>query len=137
MKNRFFLAASLLSLTLSEGCGIVTPLHRSKSKLDWVAIGQSKSDVMNRVGNPNKVLDIPQNLDGSCRETVIYRLYGKTAWIYNAVFCPLSLSVSCWFPIMTATSTYKMEFKDGTLIRIFKVPDDSRRSLLFPKWPVP
>ena len=124
-----------IALCLLTGCGVTMPLRHSRTKLDRIAVGQTKAEVLNRLGEPDGEFQPSDVKPDAVIE--IFHFYGKSAPIYNAVLCPFTFTLSCWFPIMTATSTYWFEYADGKLVHWKRVPDDSRRSLIFPRYPVP
>ena len=107
-------ALTSIALCLLTGCGVTMPLRHSRTKLDRIAVGQTKAEVHNRLGEPDGEFQPSDAKPGTGIE--IFHFYGKSAPFYNAVFCPFTFTLSCWFPIMTATSTYWFEYADGKLV---------------------
>jgi len=82
-------AAILLAtclVTLSSGCGVAYTLVKSESKLDTLVVPMTKSQVVDEIGRPDRVLR-----DDGRLLVWEYSLTARNQWLYELGLCPISI----------------------------------------------
>lgn len=111
------LTLALLATALLSGCGVFTPLMRSEGKLSELELNLPRGEVLSRIGSPDAVRGATRLADGSAKQIDEYRLYAKSSAFTALAFCPITLTISCWFPRPGDEASYWLSYVDGRLYK--------------------
>ena len=97
----FSLAGSLSS------CGVAYTIIKSESKLDRLAVPMTKAEVIEQVGQPDRVLR-----DDGHLLVWEYSLTARKQWLYELALCPLSVLVGgcIFYPFTNIAAEHQREY---------------------------
>lgn len=102
--------AMLVGLVLSvSGCGVIIPLVKSESRMQTVTIGDSRQDVVQKMGQPDSAA--APGIDA-------YLLYSKNTALENIPLGIISLTLTWWMPSFFPSQyphTYWLYYTNGRL----------------------
>jgi hypothetical protein len=125
-------ALMLVILPLLPGCGITQPMKKSESHLYKLQLGSTTSEVRKSIGTADRVRASTTMDDGRTLELDEYAIYPNYRAVMNALLCPLTLTLSCWFPGGRSVSDpYWLQFVDGKLLKWgragdFQIPESKQ-----------
>lgn len=99
----------LLAVIVLPGCGIVTPMTRQESKLSKLQIGETRSDVVKKMGTPDH-----SRATGS-EQVDEYRLFKPGTSVVNAILGIPFLTITWWTPWLGDKffDSYSIQYVDG------------------------
>jgi hypothetical protein len=80
--------AALLATALPAGCGVGYTIVKSESKLDRLALPMTKAQVLDAIGQPDRVLR-----DDGRMLVWEYSMTARNQWLYELGYCPLAVFV--------------------------------------------
>ena len=96
----------LLAVTLSSGCGVGYTIVKSESKLDRLSIPMTKAQVLDEIGQPDRVLR-----DDGRMLVWEYSLTARKQWLYELGYCPISIFIGgCLFYPFTNIASDQREY---------------------------
>jgi hypothetical protein len=91
---------------------------KSESNLEMLAIGEKKADVEDILGPADRLRASKRLDDGSILEVREYDIFSRNHALFDALMCPLTLTISCWTPLPSQYSNpYWLQFVNGKLNR--------------------
>ncbi len=112
MKN--FVLIIAFSIVLN-GCGLAIPTIRSERKLTRINLGMTAQDIRKKIGNPNTTRVSKQLENGQVLRVDEFQLYDSNAPLHNFGWGIVTMSFAWFFPILTPTTPYWLEYMDGKL----------------------
>jgi hypothetical protein len=106
--SSFILLLVIVSLagTLSA-CGVAYTIVKSESKLDRLAVPMTKSEVVEQIGRPDRVLR-----DDGRLLVWEYSLTARKQWLYELALCPLSVWIGgcIFYPFTNLAAEHQREY---------------------------
>ena len=106
-----------LGLLLSSGCGILVPYSKSESNLQKLALGDSRQDVVGKIGSPDSVRGTTMASPSTQVEIHEYILYPKNTAVNNFAWGFPLLTLSWWIPPPSDQRQYWLQYVNGRLSR--------------------
>jgi len=108
----FTVAAGLLISVLSTGCGVGYTIIKSEAKLDRLAVPMSKTQVLEEIGRPDRVLR-----DDGRMLVWEYSLTARKQWLYELGYCPISVWIGgCIFYPFTNIASDQREYPQHVIL---------------------
>ena len=97
----------VLLASACSGCGVLYTIVKSESKLDRLAVPMTKTEVIDHVGRPDRVLR-----DDGRLLVWEYSLTARKQWLYELAFCPLSVWVGggIFYPFTNIVADHQREY---------------------------
>ena len=103
--HSFALIALLIASTTS-GCGVGYTIVKSESKLDRLSLPMTKSQVVDAIGQPDRVLR-----DDGRLLVWEYSMTARKQWLYELGYCPVSIFIGgCMFYPFTNIASDQREY---------------------------
>ncbi|MGH7182800.1 MAG: CsgG/HfaB family protein [Nitrospiraceae bacterium] len=104
------LAGAVITICLASSlsaCGVAYTIVKSESKLDRLAVPMTKAEVIEQVGQPDRVLR-----DDGHLLVWEYSLTARNQWLYELALCPLSvwLGGCIFYPFTNIAAEYQREY---------------------------
>jgi hypothetical protein len=100
------LLGAVLAAALWTGCGVGYTIVKSESKLDRLALPMTKTQVLDAIGRPDRVLR-----DDGRMLVWEYSLTARNQWLYELGYCPLAVLVGgCLFYPFTNVASDVREY---------------------------
>ena len=110
-----FLMSALLTAMMLSGCGVVIPIKRSESKLAMVSLGETRSEVIAKMGRPS--MKSAETKDDKKMLIDEYSLYPKRVPYINAIIGPIMLTLPWWLPFPDQSNEYYFTYVDDVLVK--------------------
>jgi len=93
LSRRLCVPGVLIAAALSTGCGVGYTIVKSESKLDRLALPMTKTQVVDAIGQPDRILR-----DDGRMLVWEYSMTARNQWLYELGYCPLAVLVGgCLF----------------------------------------
>ena len=104
------LASAVIAICLAgslSACGVAYTIIKSESKLDRLAVPMTKAEVIEQVGQPDRVLR-----DDGHLLVWEYSLTARKQWLYELALCPLSVWVGgcIFYPFTNFAAEHQREY---------------------------
>lgn len=92
---------------ISSGCGVAYTIVKSESRLDTLAVPMTKSQVIDEIGRPDRVLR-----DDGRLLVWEYSLTARKQWLYELGLCPISIWIGgcIIYPFTNIASEHQREY---------------------------
>lgn len=108
-RRRRFLAVvlTLCVAAACSGCGVAYTIVKSESKLDKLALPMTKSQVVDEIGRPDRVLR-----DDGRLLVWEYSLTARKQWLYELGLCPISIWIGgcLFYPFTNIAAEHQREY---------------------------
>ncbi len=108
-RRRRFLAVvlTLCVAAVCSGCGVAYTIVKSESKLDKLALPMTKSQVVDEIGRPDRVLR-----DDGRLLVWEYSLTARKQWLYELGLCPISIWIGgcLFYPFTNIAAEHQREY---------------------------
>jgi hypothetical protein len=102
----------LAGLALQTGCGVGYTIIKSEAKLDRLAVPMTKSQVLDEIGQPDRVLR-----DDGRMLVWEYSLTARKQWLYELGYCPISVWIGgCLFYPFTNIASDQREYPQHVIL---------------------
>jgi len=96
----------LLVIALMSGCGVGYAIVKSESKLDRLSVPMTKAQVLDAIGQPDRVLR-----DDGRLLVWEYSMTARNQWLYELGYCPISVIIGgCLFYPFTNIASDQREY---------------------------
>lgn len=106
-------AATLVALSIIAGCGVGYTIIKSEAKLDRLTIPMTKTQVVDAIGRPDRVLR-----DDGRMLVWEYSLTARKQWLYELGYCPISIWVGgcIVYPFTNIASEHQREYPQHVIL---------------------
>lgn len=107
----------ILLLPFLAGCGITEPMRKSETKLSMLNLGDDKAATQRILGPADRVRASRKLEDGTTFELHEYDIFGRYKALGDALMCPLTFTVTCWWtgPTDKWATPYWLQYVNGKL----------------------
>ena len=101
------LAVSLIIAQSLTGCGLIYTVVNSESKLDRLSLPMTKTQVVEEIGRPDRILR-----DDGRVLVWEYSLTARRQWLYELSLCPVSIWIGgcIFYPFTNTVAQYNREY---------------------------
>lgn len=106
--STFIHTLAIVSLAgVLTACGVAYTIVKSESKLDRLAVPMTKAEVVEQIGQPDRVLR-----DDGRLLIWEYSLTARKQWLYELAFCPLSVWIGgcIFYPFTNIAAEHQREY---------------------------
>lgn len=112
-RSLLFSVSALVALSILAGCGVGYTIIKSEAKLDRLAIPMTKTQVVDAIGRPDRVLR-----DDGRMLVWEYSLTARKQWLYELGYCPISIWVGgcIMYPFTNIASEHQREYPQHVIL---------------------